>query len=376
MKLLRRIRYLLNRGRLERELRDEMSAHRAMLATDRKTSFGSDLRLREESRDAWGWNWLDQLRQDLAYGTRQLRRAPGFTFTVVSILALGAGLNLAAFHIFNATYHSRISLRDADSLLRFVRQSRSSRSNTFPYGAIAFYRDNSTVFSYVVTETSAGGVLAEDGPARSTFVSETYFPDLGVVPALGRLLDVRDSQPNAPPSVVLGYRFWQNKYGGDSEIAGKKIRLNDKSVEIVGVAPANFDGLAPRGTALWFPMTARPYLIEGGYGPADLSRADTAMYAKLKPGVPVAQAEAQLGLLTVELRNRSSITLEGEDVVRGESLLSARADLGRGRPVALLASLVFLILLSACANLGNVLLARGLARQRELQTRVAVGAGR
>src|SRR6185437_5099145 len=127
MKLLRRIRYLLNRCALERDLQDEMLAHREMLAADRKASFGSTLRLREESRDAWGFVWLDQLRQDLAYAVRALRRSPGFTLAAIGILALGVGLNLAAFHLYNAAVWNRISVRDAASLYQFVRQQTKER---------------------------------------------------------------------------------------------------------------------------------------------------------------------------------------------------------------------------------------------------------
>ena len=108
MKLLRRIRYLLNRRQSERELQEEMSAHREMLAAARKTSFGSELRLREASRDAWGFVWLDQLLQDLAYGTRQMRRSPGFTLMAITILALGVGLNLSVFQVANAVFYDRI----------------------------------------------------------------------------------------------------------------------------------------------------------------------------------------------------------------------------------------------------------------------------
>jgi hypothetical protein len=111
MKLLRRIRYLLNRSERERDLQDEMSAHREMLPADRRASFGSELGLRERSRDAWGFVWLDQLLQDLAYGARQLRRSPGFILAAVGILALGVGLNLAAFHLYNAAVWNRISVR-------------------------------------------------------------------------------------------------------------------------------------------------------------------------------------------------------------------------------------------------------------------------
>src|ERR1700675_71661 len=108
-KLIRRILYLLNRRQREEDLADEMAAHREMMPTERRAAFGNPLRLREESRAAWGWIWLDRLRQDLAYAVRILWRSPLFTLTAVAVLALGAGANLAEFHIFNAMFLNRVS---------------------------------------------------------------------------------------------------------------------------------------------------------------------------------------------------------------------------------------------------------------------------
>src|SRR5262245_21030001 len=103
-KFFRRIYYILNRRTLERERADEIAAHREMMSLERRRSFGQPLKLQEESRDVWGWMWLDRLKQDLVYGSRLLRRAPGFTLTAILVLALGVGANLAEFHIFDAVF--------------------------------------------------------------------------------------------------------------------------------------------------------------------------------------------------------------------------------------------------------------------------------
>jgi hypothetical protein len=194
-KLIRRIHYILNRRRLERELDDEMAAHREMLGQERRTSFGRALRLREEARDAWGWTWLDRLRQDLAYGIRMLWRAPAFTLAATAVLALGVGANLAEFHLFDAVFFHRLAIHDAGSILWFLPQSKERGPVSFPYAAIEFYHEHNTLLSLVLTENTSHEVALDDDPRplRSNFVSGNYFPALRIMPAYGRLFDQRDA---------------------------------------------------------------------------------------------------------------------------------------------------------------------------------------
>ncbi len=140
-KLLRRLRYLWNRRQLEADLQREMRAHREMMTEDRRASFGSSLRFQEESRDAWGWNWLDHLQRDLAYAAGQLRRAPGFTLAAVTILALGVGLNLAVFHVVKTVSYDRLLVPEAESLVRVVRESPERERWAFPPEAVTFFQD-------------------------------------------------------------------------------------------------------------------------------------------------------------------------------------------------------------------------------------------
>jgi hypothetical protein len=131
-KLWRRISFMLHRRRLERELADEMEAHREMMPADRRSHFGNAARLREESREAWSWVWLEQFFQDLSYGARVLFRAPGFTLGAVAVLALGVGVNLAEFQIFDAMIFHRLTYRDASSLLKFTHVSSQGERLGFP----------------------------------------------------------------------------------------------------------------------------------------------------------------------------------------------------------------------------------------------------
>src|SRR4029077_18767498 len=198
-KLFRRIHFLLNRQRLERELAEEMEAHSAMIPDDRRPHFGNTARLQEASREVWSWSWLEQLWQDLGYGARVLGRAPGFTLGAVAVLALGVGVNLAEFQIFDAMIFHRLSIREADSVFQFSHASKQGRSLGFPSAAIEFYGQESNAFAWLVSEDMSFDVVLEGDPdLHSNFVSANYFPSIGIVPAWGRLLDSRDAQPGAP----------------------------------------------------------------------------------------------------------------------------------------------------------------------------------
>src|SRR5689334_16543993 len=146
----RRLWYLVQRRRLDRELADDMEVHRelAALAAARgngeATRFGSTLRWREEAREAWGWMWIDRLSQDLRYGARLLRRSPGFTIVAILMLTVGIGINIAAFGFFNLMVLRPLPVRDPGSLLKFSRQAPGNFADNFPYPAVAFYREHAT----------------------------------------------------------------------------------------------------------------------------------------------------------------------------------------------------------------------------------------
>src|SRR5262249_14267655 len=169
-KLFRRISYLLNRRKLDRDLAEEMAMHREMLGEDRRTSFGSSLKLREESRDAWGFRWLDQLRQDVSFRYRTLRPSPGFALMAVLVLSLGVGLNLAVYHLIDSVYYNRVAVRDEPSLLRVVRSSTAGERYAFKAATAKFYRDNTRLFSYIVTERFGNVPMLLDQDADSSRV--------------------------------------------------------------------------------------------------------------------------------------------------------------------------------------------------------------
>src|SRR5580704_7950432 len=147
----RRLRYLLNRRRFDQELAGDMEFHREMAARTGGGHFGSTLRLREEAREAWGWTWLDRLSQDLRYAARMLRKSPGFTVAAVLMLAIGIGVNVAAFGFFDLMFLRPLRVRDPATLLRFHRRApREGYAFTLPYPEIAFFREHSKTLSAVL----------------------------------------------------------------------------------------------------------------------------------------------------------------------------------------------------------------------------------
>jgi predicted permease len=378
-KLWRRIQFLLHRRRLERELAEEMAIHREMMPLDLRQSFGNVTRLQEDAREAWAWLWLQQFWQDLFHGVRILRGAPGFTLGAVAVLALGIGVNLAEFQMFDGAVFHRLQIRDADTLLQLSRNSKQGQRLGFAAAPVEFYRSENRSFAWLVSEDASIEVTVEDDVGtRSNLVSPDYFSNLGIAPSWGRLFSASDSKPGAPTVAVLGYPYWQTRWGSDPRVIGRVLRINNKPVQIIGVLPYDFDGLAPGRTAIWLAVSARPVLIAGNTPlQQDFSHASEALYGKLKTGVTQAAGEADLKALTRELIRRQPHSFGEDEHIQTrlvQSSLSRR--MVRSPAFAIFTVMVLLILFSACANLGNMLLARGLARQREINTRMAIGASR
>jgi predicted permease len=377
-KFLRRLSALFHRRRLQQELEEEMAAHREMMPANRQQHFGSTLRFQEEVADQWGWTLLDQFRQDVVYGTRSLRRTPGFALSAIAVLSLGIGVNLAEIHVLQALRH-RLQVRDLDSLCRFFRVTREGTTGTFSVPAIEFYRRYNTVLSAVIAETDVPGVFHAENSEylRCILVSGNFFRELGVTPVYGRLLDEQDDRPGSPPVAVLGYGYWQTRFGGDPGIILKTIRLNDKPVQVVGIASAQFGGLVQQPTPVWMPISLYPYLTGDNRWLGDYGTQGTFMLGRLKPGISLEAADAQFRSLTAELRKQQPQYFDRNEWLKVQSADTPPAPSpGAVLLITTCILLVLLVLLAACANLGNMLLARGLARQREIEIRLTIGAGR
>jgi hypothetical protein len=229
----RRLRYLLQRRRLERELAEDMEVHREMAADAAarsgaaSLSLGNTLRWREEAREVWGWMWLDRFAQDLRYGARLLRRSPAFTIVAILMLTVGIGVNIAAFAFFNLIVLRPLPVRDPATLRRFDRRAPGNFSDNLPYPAVAFYREQATTTLSTVLALRVERLAMEEGtPAvRAHFVTSDYFRELGAAPALGTLLDpIRDEAADAAAVVVLDRGFWERRFG-----ATRPLRISSRA---------------------------------------------------------------------------------------------------------------------------------------------------
>jgi predicted permease len=377
-KLWRRLYFLFNRRGIERDLAEEMAIHRDMLPPERRGDFGNLGRLQEQSRDAWSWSWLEQIRQDLVYGARVLLHSPGFTLGATAILTLGVGVNLAEFQVFDALIFHRLTFRDADVAIQLSRVTHQGRNFGFPAAAVEFYRSENRSFQWLLAEGVGLDLSIESESVRAQFVSPDYFASLGIVPAYGRLFDSRDAEPGAPLVAVLGYGHWQTRWAADPQIVGRVVRINNRPVRIAGVLPPSFAGMTTRNAAVWVPMSSRPQLILGSLPlKEDYSIPSFLLYGKLKPGVSLPAGAAELTALTRELSQRQPRAFSDDERLEGALYQQALASTIAHTPaIGIFIVMIFLVLISACANLGNMLVARGIARQREISVRIAIGAGR
>jgi predicted permease len=343
----------------------------------------------EDARAEWGWTRLEQTVQDVRYAIRTLRKRPAFTTAAVLSLAIGIGANTALFTLLDSVMWKLLPVRDPERLLALAQQDRASLSNGFTYQQYQLFRENMRAFDFAAysrVRLNAGIDGAMEPTLDGQLVSGDYFPLLGLRPALGRLLGPDDDRlPMGHPVAVLAYSYWTRRFGGDPGVVGRSISLSGVPFTIVGVAPEDFFGtevgMAP---SLFAPVMMQPVVMPMTVNLLDRPNVYSTwlrILGRMKPGVSFAGASAQLDALArvpeTDWRPRNKFTNQPEDVRLVVSPAAAGiSELRRqfSQPLFVLLGVSAIVLLVACANVGNLMLARSAARRAEFALRLALGA--
>ncbi len=331
--------------------------------------------MKEECRTVRGTQLIESAIRDIKYALRGFGRRPLFVLTVVGTIAIGLGLNAALFTLFDNFVLRPLPVRDPHSLYAFFWTDRAGNGRSLSWREFENFSKDNPAFSEVAGTNNFFG-RSEGRPLLGSLVTGNYFRMLGGVAALGRILVPDDSSaPGREPVIVLSYTAWQSKFGGDPNIIGRKLLLRGYPLEVVGVTQEGFAGLDPVALDFWVPLTMAP-LLELGHNRFGEQNFDFTIVGRLKRGMSVSQAEAAL---TGWTRHVTEDRKESERASRVN--LQSRATTIRlsKQVIALFSPLgvaVGLVLLLACANVANMMLARAMARQREIGIRLSLGAGR
>src|SRR5579871_988262 len=367
----------------ERELERELRSDLELEAAERQESglppeaahyaarraLGNTALIMEEFREIWGWTSLERLLQDVRYSVRVLRKHWAFTSAALLTLALGIGANTAMFSVVYAVLIEPLPYPQSDSLMFLSARNPAGAAISFSYPDVEDMQQQTQAFESLAAYQAFGFTVTGSGetqrvPGRT--VSAAFFSTLGITPAFGRDFRVDDDRPGSQPVVIVTDRIWRRFFNADSDLANRYLTLNGRSFAVIGVLPPTFqlyqtgEIFAPIGLGLR----------------ASVRGERKGIYAigRLRPGATLAQVKAEAGMIAQRLARQYPDTNGGVGAIV-EPL--AENFVGKTRPVLIVIfGAVTFVLLIACANVGNLLLARWASRQREIALRIAIGASR
>src|SRR5579871_3585277 len=360
------------RRQLDRDLEDELQFHLDMLSSERpdaRKQFGNYSRLKEVCRDMWTLGWIELFLQDVRYGFRTLRRSPSFSAVAIAALALGIGVNTTVFSLVNGVLYKNLPFQNSDRIFYLSSLHRLKGPQNVSYPDFLDFRAEAKSFEGLAATSQVEGDIS-DGIGfpqgyRCSRVTTNAFSVIGQKPVVGRDFTAEDEAPGAPPVALLTYGLWETRYGKDAGVVGRTIRVNAVPTVVIGVMARGMR--FPGECDLWLPLKAA--------AGQDRGNRYVTVFGRIAPGASLNSARAEMETIASRLARQYPQTNQNiTALVQSYNEMAIRKKI-RAVFLMMLVAVGF-VLLIACANVANLMLARAVVRSREISIRAALGASR